>query len=302
MDRLDELALFLSIADAGSLAAAARLTRRSPPSVTRILGTLEARLGVRLAERTTRRLVLTDAGLRLVEHARRLVADFDDSMRDIAGEGAAPSGRLRISAPLTFGRMQVMPIVMAFLDAYPQTMAELSLEDRPIDLVEEGIDLAVRIAHLDSSSLVARRVGAVRRVVVASRHYLKRHGWPADPDDLSAHAIVLFANQANGPLWQFQSTSGVRRHVRVDARLQVNRAEAAIAAACDGKGIVQVLSYQVAAELARGRLVRLLQEFEQPPIPVHIVFSTRRLMAPRVRAFLDFAVPRLVALPVLRGN
>jgi DNA-binding transcriptional LysR family regulator len=198
--------------------------------------------------------------------------------------------------------MHVMPIVTAFLDAHPQTTAELSLEDRPVDLVEEGIDLALRIAHLDMSSLVARRVGAVRRVVVASPRYLKRHGRPADPTELSARAIVLFANQANGPLWQFQASDGTKRQVRVNARFQVNRAEAAIAAACDGKGVTRVLSYQVAAELARGRLVRVLQEFEQPPIPVHIVFATTRLMAPRVRAFLDFAVPRLAVLPVLRGN
>jgi len=300
MDRLDQLSLFLAIVDAGSLAAAARRTGRSPPVVTRVLGDLETELGVRLAERTTRRLSLTDAGLRLAEHARRLVGDFGESMRDVAGESAAPRGRLRISGPLTFGRLHLMPIVTAFLDAYPDVTVELSLEDRPIDLVEEGIDLALRIAHLDDSALLARRVGAVRRVVVASPRYLKRHGRPADPDDLAAHDIVLFANQANGPEWRFQSPDGNERRVRVSARLQVNRAEAAIDAARAGKGIVYVLSYQVADDLARGRLVRLLRNFERPAIPVHIVLPTARLMPPRVRAFLDFAVTRLQRLDVLR--
>ena len=300
MDRLDRLALFLAIVDSGSLAAAARRTGRSPPVVTRVLGDLETELGVRLAERTTRRLSLTDAGLRLAEHARRLVGDFDESMRDVAGEGATPRGRLRISGPLTFGRLHLGPIVTAFLDAYPDVTVDLSLEDRPIDLVEEGIDLALRIAHLDDSSLLARRVGAVRRIVVASPRYLKQRGQPADPADLAAHDVVLFANQANGREWRFLSPTGRERQVRVTARLQVNRAEAAIDAARAGKGIVHVLSYQVADDLARGRLVRLLRDFERPAIPVHIVLPTARLMPPRVRAFLDFAVPRLRRLDVLR--
>ncbi len=302
MDRLDRLALFAAIADAGSLAGAARRTGRSPPVVTRVLGELEAELGVRLAERTTRRLALTDAGLRLAEHARRLAADFDGAMHDVAGKDAAPRGRLRISAPLSFGRLHMMPIVTTFLESNPHVTAELSLEDRPVDLIEEGIDLALRIAHLDSSTLVARRVGAVRRIVVASPRYLKRRGRPLHPDDLAAHDIVLFVNQANGPDWCFLSPDGAERQVRVSARLQVNRAEAAIDAARDGRGIAHVLSYQVADDVARGRLVRLLRPFERPPIPVHIVFPTARLMAPRVRAFLDFAVPRLSCLKVLRSE
>lgn len=208
MDRLRELALFLAIADTGSLVAAARRTGRSPPAMTRVLGDLEVRFGVRLAERTTRRLTLTDAGLRLAEHARRLISDFDDAMRDIAGEGAAPRGLLRISAPVTFGRLHVLPIVTAFLDAYPTISTELSLEDRTIDLIEEGVDLALRIARLGSSSLIARKIGSVRRVVVASPAYLKRCAPPANPRDLSAHEIVLFVNQANGPEWRFMSPDG----------------------------------------------------------------------------------------------
>jgi DNA-binding transcriptional LysR family regulator len=248
MDRLDELTLFLAIADAGSLAAAARRTGRSPPAVTRILHDLEERLGVRLFERTTRQLALTDAGLRLAEHARQLLADFEEAMRDTAGEAAAPRGRLRISAPVVFGQRYVTPIVTAFLDLYPEVTAELSLVDRTVDLIEEGIDVAVRISHLASSSLVARRLGAVR----------------------------------------------------VSARFQVDRAEAAIAAARDGRGILAALSYQVAPDLASGALVRVLDRFERPPIPVHLVYPGGRLITPRLRAFLDFVAPRLSQLNELR--
>jgi len=299
MDRLDDLALYLSIVDAGSLAGAARRMRRSPPAVTRRLGELERRLGVRLLERNTRRLALTEAGRRLAGHARALLADFENAMRDTAGDSASPRGLLRVSAPLLFGRRHVVPVVTAFLEAYPDVSAELSLEDRPVDLIEEGIDVALRIAQLDDSSLVARRIGSVRRVVVASPDYLARKGTPRRPDDLARHDIVLFVNHANGADWRFIDAEDRERTVRVTARLQVNRAEAAIAAARQGHGILSVLSYQVAAELADGSLVRVLRSYERPSIPVQLVVPTVRLMPPRVRTFLDFALPRLSRLGVL---
>src|SRR5512143_2703988 len=241
MDRLDELSLYLAIVDTGSLAAAARQTRRSPPSVTRRLGDLESRLGVRLIERNTRRIALTDAGRRLAEHARSLISDFDGAMRDVSGDGVAPRGRLRLSAPLLFGRRHVTPVVMAYLAAYPDVSVELLLEDRPVDLIEEGIDVALRIAHLSDSSLVARRVGAVRRIVVASPGYIARKGAPERPEDLADHDIVLFVNQANTADWRFANPESGERTVRVNARFQVNRAEAAIAAARDGHGVLTVL-------------------------------------------------------------
>ena len=203
MDRLDELALYLAIVDTGSLAAAARRTCRSPPSVTRQLSDLESRLGVRLIERNTRRLALTDAGRRLAEHARGLLSDFDSAMRDTSGDNIAPRGRLRLSAPLLFGYRYVTPVVFAYLAAYPDVSVEILLEDRPVDLIDEGIDVALRIAHLSDSSLVARRVGAVRRIVVASPIYLARKGVPERPENLADHDIVLFVNQANTADWQF---------------------------------------------------------------------------------------------------
>jgi DNA-binding transcriptional LysR family regulator len=300
MDRLDELTLFLAIAEAGSLAGAARRTRRSPSGVTRILHELEERLGVRLIERTTRQLALTDAGLRLADHARRLLADFEDAMRDTAGEAAAPRGRLRITAPIVFGQRHVAPVVTAFLDLYPEVTAELSLVDHTVDLIDDGIDVAVRIAHLANSSLVARQVGSVRRVLVASPDYLARRGVPTDPDDLVHQEIVLLVSRASGADWRFMEADGSERTVRVSARFQVDRAEAAIAAAREGRGILSALSYQVAPDLASGALVRVLERFEQPPIPVHLVYPGRRLITPRLRAFLDFAVPRLSRLRELR--
>jgi DNA-binding transcriptional LysR family regulator len=296
---LDDLAVYLAIVEAGSLAAAARRLRLSPPSITRRLGALEQRLGVRLLERNTRRLSSTDAGRRLAAHARVLLAEFDNAMRDTVGEAAAPRGLLRLSAPLLFGRRHLAPVLMAYLSAFPDVAAELNLSDRPVDLIEEGIDVALRIAHLDDSSLVARRIGAVRRIVVASPRYLARKGTPRRPEDLARHDIVLFFNHANSADWRFADPGAKERVVTVKARFQVNRAEAAIVAAREGHGILSVLSYQVAGELADGSLVRLLRRFERPAIPVQLVVPTAKLMPPRVRAFLDFAVPRLASLDVL---
>ena len=302
MDRLDDLALYLSIVDAGSLAAAARRTRRSPPAVTRRLNELERRLGVRLLERNTRRLAPTEAGRRLAAHARVLLADFDAAVRDTVGEAGTPRGLLRISAPLLFGRRHVTPVVMAYLAAYPEVSAEVVLDDRPMDLIEEGVDVALRIAHLEDSSLVARRLGVVRRILVASPGYLARRGVPRRPEDLSAHDIVLFANHASGPEWRFADGGKNDRVVRLKARFRINRAEAAIDAACKGHGILSVLSYQVASEVAEDSLVRILKRFERPPIPVQLVVPTARLMPHRVRAFIDFASPRLSALKVFERS
>lgn len=299
MDRLDDLQLFVSILDAGSLSGAARRLRLSPPSVTRRLGELERRVGVRLLERNTRRLAPTESGRRLAAHARALLGDFENAMRDAAGEAAAPSGLLRLSAPLLFGRRHLAPVVMAYLKAFPDVSVEVVLTDRPVDLIAEGIDVALRIAHLDDSSLVARRVGMVRRVVVASPAYLARRGTPRRPEDLAGHDVVLFFNHANSADWRFMTSSKREQVVRVNARFKINRAEAAIAAAREGHGVLSVLSYQVGPELADRSLTRLLRRFERPPIPVQLVVPTARLMPSRVRTFLDFAQPRLAGLDVL---
>ncbi len=297
MDRLDELRLVLAVVEAGSLAAAGRQLGLAPPAMTRALAALEARLGLRLAERSTRRLMPTEAGRRLAEQARRLLADYAEAMAEAAGEAALPRGRLRIAAPLVFGRRHVAPVVHGFLDTAPAVQAELVLSDRNAELLEEAIDCAVRIGHLADSTLVARRLGSLRRVVAASPAYLARRGTPQQPRDLAAHDGVLF-----GALpWRFLQ-EGRELVVQPLPRLQVNQAEAAVDAAVAGRGIVAALSYQVAAELADGRLRRLLRVHELPPLPVHLVFLGGRLMPGRLRAFIDFATPRLRALAVLQDE
>lgn len=309
MDRLDEVRLLLAILEGGSLAEAGRRLGLSPPAVTRALAGLEERLGVRLVDRTTRHLAPTEAGRRLADHARRLLADYEEAMAEAAGEAAAPRGRLRIAAPLVFGRRHVAPIVTDFLDAQPAVTAELMLSDRPVDLVEEGVDVALRIGALAEGALVARRVGQLRRVLVACPDYLARRGTPTRPEELAGHETVLFSALGAAPEWRFAAPDGgpgggprgeAEVMVRIAPRLVVTQAEAAVAAACAGRGVVRALSYQVADELAEGRLVRLLREWEPPPVPVQLVFPTARLMAPRLRAFLDLAAPRLAALAVLR--
>jgi DNA-binding transcriptional LysR family regulator len=270
--------------------------------MTRMVAALEERLGVRLLERSTRRLAPTEAGRRLAEQARRLVADYAEAMAEAAGEGTAPRGRLRVAAPLVFGRLHVAPVVTAFLAAQPEVTAELQLADRNVDLLEEAIDVALRIGPLRESGLVARRVGSVRRLVAASPAYLAAHGTPSVPEELAGHAIVLFHSRATPPEWRFLGPDGREAMVRVTPRFAVNEARAAVAAAVAGHGIVSALSYQMAAELEGGALVRLLRDWETPALPVSLVFPSARLLPPRVRVFLDFAVPRLAALPVLRDE
>lgn len=298
MDRLDELSTFLAVLETGSLAAAARRLRRSPAAVTRTLAALEARIGARLVERTTRRLSVTEAGRRLADEARVVLAAYESAM---AREEAGPlRGRLRISAPLVFGRRHVAPLVNRFLDAHPLVSAELVLNDRNLDLVDEGLDVALRIGALADSSLVARKVGEVRRQVVAAPAYIARRGAPRRPAELSAHDVVYASTQPGPTEWRFDGSLG-REAVRLRPRLMVNAIEAAVAAVVEGRGICRLFSYQVADELADGRLVRLLDDWEPAPIPVQLVTASSRLMPPKVRAFLDFAVAELSPLAVIRA-
>lgn len=297
MDRLDELAIFMAIVEAGSLVSAARRLRRSPPAVTRALSSLEDRLGLRLVDRTTRRLAPTEAGSALAERARALLADYDAVL---VGASQAPiRGVLRITAPVQFGRRHVAPIVSAFLNEYPDVRVELSLNDRNVDLIEEGLDLAVRIGPLADSSLVARHVGSVRRVVVASPAYLARRGAPRTPSDLAAHDTIFGMARSSAREWRFgPSQRGAT--VRLSPRLLVDDVEAQIQVAQAGRGIARVLSYQVTDELAAGALVRLLQDFEPAPLPVQLVTLSRSHVAPKVRAFLDWAVKSLRDIDVIR--
>lgn len=296
MDRLEELATFLAVLETGGFAAAARRLRRSPPAVTRTMAALESRVGARLVERTTRRLAVTDAGRRVAEEARRVLAAYDAVL---GSEQGGVRGHLRVSAPLVFGGRHVAPLLARFLDAHPQVSAELVLNDRNLDMVDEGLDVALRIGALADSTLIVRRVGEVRRVVVASPAYLARRGEPEAPQSLAGHAIIYSSTQPGPPEWRFEAPRGPIT-IRLAPRLMISAVEPVVTAAVEGRGITRVFSYQVADELADGRLVRLLTSFEPAPIPVQLVTVSARLMPQRVRAFLDFAAVELAALPVVR--
>jgi DNA-binding transcriptional LysR family regulator len=289
MDRLDDVTVFLAVAENGSFAQAARRLGRSPAVVTRAVANLETRLGVRLLNRTTRAVSLTDVGQRFRAGAARVLADFDEIEREAAGQGNAPRGELAVTAPILFGRMHVLPVVTAFLAQYSDVSVRLIMLDRSIDLIEEGVDVAIRIGVLRDSSAIATSLGALPSVVVAAPSYLERKGTPAAPSDLAAHDVVVFSNLWGVERWTF--ADGVS--VAIKPRLVVTTAEAAIDAAKAGFGITRVLGYQVADALADGSLVRLLRANEVKPWPVHLLYPSGPHPAPKLRAFIDYAGPRL---------
>jgi DNA-binding transcriptional LysR family regulator len=296
MDRLDELAVFVAILDTGSLSAAAHRLRRSPPSITRSLAALEARLGARLIERSTRRLTTTETGRRFSIGARRALAVYAEALQQ--STDTTPHGLLRITAPLIFGRRHVTPVVASFLEAFPSMQAELTLADRYLDLVEEELDVALRIGPPIEALPAPQRLGEVRRIVVASPAYLTARGEPRAPAELRQHAIVHVIGRLLPSEWRFRAGRH-ERVVHLVPRLVVNEIEAALVAARAGHGITRVLSYQVAEELAAGTLVRLLRAYEPPALPVGLVAASDD-PPPRVRAFLGYAAPLLAALPVVQ--
>lgn len=292
MDRFHELEVFLAVADAGSFAKAGARLRLSPPAVTRAVSALEVRLGARVFTRTTRSLSVTDVGQRLLESARRILADLEAAEKEAVGETAMPQGHLTITAPVTFGRLALAPIVCDFLGQHSRLTASVILLDRIANLVEEGIDVAVRIGPLPDSSLVAKRIGAVRRVLVASPDYLARRGTPASPAELKTHSVVAFSGLMPSREWRFGNEQGDSR-VTINPALEINDAAAAIGAAEMGHGITVALSYMVGDKIREGQLTAILKDYAPPPHPVHLVYPQARLIAPKVRAFVDFAAPRL---------
>lgn len=288
MDRIDNVAVFSEVAERGSFTEAARRLNRSPAAVTRAVAELEARLGVRLLDRTTRAVSITEAGQRFLVGAKRVLADLAEIEQAAMGQGSAPRGELRVTAPIVFGRRHVLPLVTDFLARYPDVSIRLTLLDRSVDLVEEGFDVAIRIGTLPDTSAVATRAGSLRRVVVASPGYLKRRGEPKTPDDLGEHDTIAFLGIESLERWRFNNGEA-----RIKPRLSVNTAEAALDAAKAGFGITRVLSYQAVDELSDGTLVRLLRTFENEPTPVHALYPGGRHPPPKLRAFLDELVPRL---------
>ncbi|CAI0769584.1 D-malate degradation protein R [Serratia liquefaciens] len=299
MDRLDELAIFVAVVQHGSLAAAGRKLRRSASAVTRAIASLEQRFGARLVERTTRRLAPTEAGLRLAERAHLLLTDYQAAVLDTADTQL--TGLLRITSPVQFGRKHVAPVVMAFLDRYPQMQIEMVLNDRNLDLIDEGLDVAVRIGHLQDSSRVARRLGQVSRVTVASSDYLARRGEPQEPAQLAEHDTIVGTQRASLREWRFGPQENGER-VRLTPRLLLNDVETQLLAVRAGKGIARLLSYQVADDLAAGTLVRLLPAFEPLPMPVQLVAQNMQRMPLKVRTFWDYAWQELSQLAQIQAR
>ena len=300
MDRFNAMNIFVRVAEEQGFAAAARNLNISPAAVTRTIAQLEEIIGARLLVRTTRSVTLTEAGNRYLADCKRLLSDLKEVEAAAGGAYAKPSGMLTITAPVQFGQMHVTPIVGAYLDEYPDMRARLLLFDRIVNIVEEGIDLAVRIGDLADSSLSAVRVGQVGQIVCASPDYLARYGMPHHPSDLASYRIVATTGSSRGLDWRFKSIHAGGRKISVlpDAQWQTNSIEAARNAALDGWGIVRMLSYQAAPYLADGRLITVLGDYAPDPVPIHLVHPEGRNAPAKVRTFIDMAVETLRSNPL----
>jgi len=293
MDRLDAMKVFIMTLDEGGLAAAGRKLGRSPAAVSRAIAFLEERVGTELLHRTTRSIKPSEAGERYALTCRRVLSELEDADVAAAGETAVPRGTLSITAPVVSGETVLRPILDAFLEAFPTVSARLTLIDRHVQMVEEGVDAALRIGELEDSSMIAIRVGEVRRVVVAAPRYLKQHPRIERPGDLAQHQVITMAYFANSWTFPPRPGSSVARTVQFTPRLVTNSTRSAVASAVSGLGVTRLFSYQVAEQVQQGELEIALANCEDPPTPVHVVSPPGRQSLPKVRAFLDFAVPRL---------
>jgi DNA-binding transcriptional LysR family regulator len=292
MDRLQSMRVFLAVVDAGSLSAAGRRLGMPLATVSRKVSDLEAALKTQLLIRSTRQLTLTESGRGYTEACRRVLEDVDEAERAAAGEYSEPRGELVVTAPVLFGRLQVLPVLTEFLRAYPNVTVRLALGDRILNLFEDHVDLAIRIGELPDSGLVATRLGSIRRIVCASPEYLSRKGTPQQVHDLTAHDCISFEPFALGNTWRFE-VDDVEVAVPIHPRLTVSTAEAAIDAAVSGSGVTSVLCYQAESSLRNGQLALLLESFELPSIPVSFVYANQGRLPLKLRALLDFAAPRL---------
>jgi len=289
MDRFSAMSVFVSAVSAGSLSAAGRELRMPLPTVSRKVTELESLLDAKLLVRGTRKLTLTDVGEAYLKACRRILEEVAEAERGAAGEYKAPQGELAITAPVTLGRLHVVPVASEFLAAHPRVNLRLVLTDRQLNLIDDHLDLAVRVGDLPDSSLVAVRIGQIRTVVCASPGYLDAHGIPKTPQGLAAHDCVTFTALGAAEAWTFQGAETVR----VRSRMVVSTAEAALDAAVWGVGLARVLSYQAADAVKSGRLKVVLKKFETPPLPVNLVYVGARRASGKLRAFLDFATARL---------
>ncbi len=293
MDRFHLINTFVAVVDTNGFAGAARKLNMSPPAVTRAINELETHLGLRLLTRTTRTVRVTDAGERYAQDCRRILAEMAEADESVSGMHASPRGRLTITAPVLFGGLYVTPIVIEYLKRYPQVNATCVFLDRVVSLMDEGIDVAIRIGELPDSSMQAIRVGQVRRVICAAPAYLAEHGIPLTPDDLRRHTIISSNSVSPNPEWKLMDR-GEPVSVRLQARMTTTTNHSAMVAAASGFGLTRLLSYQVAEHLTAGRLKTVLPDFEPDPLPVHILHREGRQAPQRVRAFLDLAKERLL--------
>lgn len=291
MDRWQSMRIVVRVAETGSFAKTARDLNMSAPAVTRAVTAIEELIGARLFVRTTRSVKLTEAGIRYFEDCRRILSDIAEAEASAGGSHATPSGTLAVTASSLFGQVYVLPIMTEYLAAYPTMSGRTLFVDRPVNIIEEGIDVAVRIGHLPDSGFTAVKVGSVRRVICGSPAYFEKHGVPSTPADLRDHRIVASTSAWASPEWRF----GPNQRVTVHPALQCNTNEAAIGVAMEGFGLTRVLHYQIGPALVEGGLQIVLGEYEDPPLPIHIVYPEGRHAPAKVRAFIDIAVSRLRA-------
>lgn len=294
MDRLEAMSTLVAAVEAGSLSGAARRLGMPLATVSRKVSELEQHLRTRILNRSSRKLTLTDAGRSYLTACKRILDQVGEAERAATGEYSSPRGDLTVTAPLVFGRLHALPVVAEFLEVYPDIDVRMVFSDRLTSLLEEGIDAAIRIGELPDSSLVAKRIGGIHRVVCASPAYLAARGSPKKPEDLSSHDCVTFEGLSSPQTWMFKDARA-EVSVAIHSRLAVNTAESAIDAAISGVGITRVLSYQIAIAERSGTLVRLLSSFEGNLTPVNLVYGGQPLLPLKLRAFIDFAAPRLKA-------
>lgn len=299
MDRFQEMQIFMTVAEEEGFAAAARRLNISPPSVTRAIAAMEERIGTQLLSRTTRSLHLTEAGQRYLDDCRRILGEVNEAEEAAAGSYSVPCGHLTVTAPVLFGELYIAPLLAEYLDQYPSVHLNALLVDRVTSMVDEGIDVAIRIGHLHENNQYGIKVGEVRQVICGAPKYFEEFGRPRHPGELSSAKIVMSSASHLLSDWQFEN-DGNALSFRFDPRLIVTANQAAINIACLGWGVTRVLSYQVASQVAAGELEVVLQDFEPPALPIQVVYLKSNRVPAKVRTFVDFLTERLGSDTALR--
>ncbi|MGB0204024.1 MAG: LysR family transcriptional regulator [Neptuniibacter sp.] len=292
MNKLKAMSVFVKIVDCGSMSSAAETLSMSQSAVVRTLAALEEVLGVQLLTRTTRRLNLTEEGREYYSRCRQILHEVEDAENALNQKQTNPTGLLRVTAPVTFGRMHLSPVINEFLAQFPNMEIELILLDRVVDLLEEGIDIALRIGSLPDSTLIAKPVGTLEHIICASPEYITQSGTPQKPTEIHQHDCIHLTALNSSPEWPFYDRGSINK-VRISGKFKTNHVEAARDACCDGLGIGQFLSYQVGPYISQGKLIPILEEFSLPPIPINLVYPHSRQLSSRSRVFIDWAQPML---------